>query len=219
MTKHFVSNKDETVRMFKSDFMEFFSRVHPATPLVIFVPVILYFTYRSIFVAEFRLITISTLVVFGIFVWTITEYSLHRFIFHYNAKSDFGKKIHFIFHGVHHDYPMDSRRLVMPPSVSVPLAALFYYLFSLVFGSALVAPFFVGFLIGYLFYDMTHYAVHHFNIHNKFWLALKKHHIRHHFQDPDKGYGVSSPLWDKIIGTDFPPQKFEADSKLNHNYD
>ena len=219
MTKNFVSNKDETVRMFKSDFMEFFSRVHPATPLVIFVPVILYFTYRSIFVAEFRLITISTLVVFGIFVWTITEYSLHRFIFHYNAKSDFGKKIHFIFHGVHHDYPMDSRRLVMPPSVSVPLAALFYYLFSLVFGSALVAPFFVGFLIGYLFYDMTHYAVHHFNIHNKFWLALKKHHIRHHFQDPDKGYGVSSPLWDKIIGTDFPPQKFEADSKLNHNYD
>ncbi len=219
MAKNFVSNKDETVRMFKSDFMEFFSRVHPATPLVIFVPVILYFLYRSIFIAEFRLITISTLIVFGIFVWTITEYSLHRFIFHFNAKSEFGKRIHFIFHGVHHDYPMDSRRLVMPPSVSIPLAALFYYLFSLIFGTLLVAPFFVGFIAGYLFYDLTHYAVHHFNIHNKFWLALKKHHIRHHFQDPDKGYGVSSPLWDKIIGTDFPPQKSEADSKLDNNYD
>lgn len=206
MPKNFVSNKDETVRMFKNDFFEACSRVHPAVPVIVYIPVILYFLYRSIDVFSIPASDITMFVVLGIIVWTFAEYSLHRFIFHYKPNSELGERIHFIFHGVHHDYPSDSRRLVMPPSVSVPLAVLFYYLFFLILGNIFVAPFFIGFLTGYLFYDMTHYAVHHFNMHNRFWLALKKHHMRHHYLNPGKGYGVSSPLWDKIIGTDFPKE-------------
>ena len=91
----------------------------------------------------------------------------------------------------------------MPPSVSIPLATVFFILFKILIGRVLVLPFFAGFLSGYLFYDMTHYAVHHFNIHNKIWLALKHHHIKHHFKTPDKGFGVSSPLWDIIFGTNY----------------
>ncbi len=203
MAKNFVSNKDETVRMFESNFMEKLSRVHPAVPVVVYVPVIAYFLYAAIGKYSIGAIEIVYLIVLGILVWSLAEYLLHRYIFHYKPKSDFGLKLHFIFHGVHHDYPNDSRRLVMPPSVSLPLAVLFYYIFYLIFGVELVAPFFVGFLIGYLFYDMTHYAVHHFNIRNKFWLKLKKHHMRHHYLDETKGFGVSSPVWDKVIGTDF----------------
>lgn len=203
MAKKFVSNKDETVRMFKSDFMEALSRVHPAVPLMIFVPVILYMFYLSYWYFQLPLTNIFGLVMFGVFVWTITEYLLHRFIFHLELKSEVGKKIHFIFHGVHHDYPSDSRRLVMPPSVSIPLASLFYILFRFLIGDVAVYPFFAGFLSGYLFYDMTHYAVHHFNMHSKFWLALKHHHIKHHYKDPDRGFGVSSPLWDIVFGTNY----------------
>lgn len=210
MAKNFVSNKDETVRMFESDFMEALSKVHPAVPVVIYVPVISFFFYISI--ADFSIpgLNIFYLIVLGIIVWTFTEYILHRFIFHYEPHSKFGEKIHFIFHGVHHDYPNDSKRLVMPPSVSIPLAVLFYVIFQTILGGKLVAPFFIGFLLGYLAYDMTHYAVHHFRIHNRFLLALKKHHMKHHFQDATKGFGVSSPAWDKIIGTDFPKIKEEA---------
>lgn len=142
--------------------------------------------------------------IYGIVVWTFTEYTLHRFIFHYNAKSNFGKKLHFIFHGVHHDYPKDSKRLVMPPSVSFPLALMFYFLFHYILGASLIKPFFAGFLTGYLFYDTTHYAIHHFNMKNKFWLAIKNHHMRHHYQDADKGFGVSQPTWDYIFRTTFP---------------
>lgn len=203
MQKNYISNKDETVRMFKSDFMESLSRVHPSVPLFIYVPSILFFLYRSVFVLKFTFITITTLIILGIIVWSLAEYTLHRFIFHYKPKSHFGEKIHFIFHGVHHDYPSDSRRLVMPPSVSIPLAVLFYFLFKIAIGNELVAPFFIGFITGYLFYDMTHYAVHHFNIKNRFFLILKKHHMRHHFQDSDKGYGVSSPVWDDVMKTNF----------------
>ena len=207
MAKNFVSNKDETVRMFKSDFFEAFSKVHFTVPLYIYVPVIAFFLYRSIGEFHLSFIDIVVYILFGAFIWTITEYTLHRFIFHFPAKSKFGKKIHFIFHGVHHDYPSDSKRLVMPPSVSIPLAVLFYFLFNAILGEVLVAPFFVGFIFGYLVYDLTHYAIHHYNMHNKFWLAIKNHHMKHHFQDSEKGFGVSSPLWDKVIGTDFPKKE------------
>ncbi len=206
MPKNFVSNKDETVRMFKSDFLEALSKVHPSVPLIIYVPIILFMLYLSINAYHMPVFSILGLMVFGIFIWTLTEYLLHRFIFHWELKSKIGAKIHFIFHGVHHDYPSDSRRLVMPPSVSIPLAAIFYFLFKALLGDISVFPFFAGFLIGYLIYDITHYAIHHFNMHSKFWLMIKNHHMKHHYQDSHKGFGVSSPMWDKIIGTDFPPK-------------
>lgn len=204
MPKNFVSNKDETVRMFKSDFMEALSRVHPSVPLILYVPVILVMLYYSIFIYKISALSVIGLIIFGIFIWTITEYLLHRFIFHWELKGKWGQRIHFIFHGVHHDYPSDSRRLVMPPSVSIPLALLFYFLFKALIGDISVFPFFAGFLTGYLFYDITHYAIHHFNMHSKFWLMIKNHHMRHHYQDAMKGFGVSSPAWDKVFKTDFP---------------
>ena len=204
MSKQFVSNKDETVRMFENDFMEALSKVHFTVPLFIYLPVVAIFLYLSIGAYSLSFITIFSLFVLGIFVWTFTEYTLHRFVFHFVPNSNWGRRMHFIFHGVHHDYPNDSKRLVMPPSVSMPLAIIFYFLFKFILGQTLVAPFFVGFIIGYLFYDMTHYAIHHYNMHNKFWLFIKNHHMKHHYKDPAKGFGVSSPLWDDIIGTNFP---------------
>ncbi|MEJ5262245.1 MAG: sterol desaturase family protein [Ignavibacterium sp.] len=209
MPKNFVSNKDETVRMFKNDFLEALSRVHPSVPLIIYLPVVIYVLYISVADYSFSFLTIAGLFVFGLFIWTITEYVLHRFVFHFKPKSQFGEKLHFIFHGVHHDYPSDSRRLVMPPSVSVPLALLFFFLFQYLIGASYVYPFFAGFLVGYLFYDLTHYAIHHFNMHSKFWLEIKNHHMRHHYLDPNKGFGVSTPLWDIIIGTNFRLKKEE----------
>jgi sterol desaturase/sphingolipid hydroxylase (fatty acid hydroxylase superfamily) len=203
MAKNYVSNKDETARMFKSDFMEFFSRVHFTVPLYIYVPVILVLMYLSIFVYNISAINIFTLFIGGIVTWTLTEYLLHRFIFHFPAKTEFGKRIHFIFHGVHHDYPSDSKRLVMPPSVSLPLAILFFFIFRITLGEFMMLPFFSGFILGYLFYDITHYAIHHFNMHSKFWLAIKNHHMLHHYHDEYKGYGVSSPFWDVIFRTTF----------------
>lgn len=203
MSKKFVSNKDETVRMFENNFLESLSKVHFSVPLFIYLPVIAYFAFLSN-KYDLKLLTVAALAVLGIGVWTLTEYTLHRFIFHYKPKSKFGERIHFIFHGVHHDYPSDSKRLVMPPSVSIPLAVIFYFLFESILGIIMVAPFFIGFLTGYLFYDMTHYAIHHFNVRNKFWLFIKKHHMRHHFQDSSRGFGVSSPVWDDIVGTNFP---------------
>jgi sterol desaturase/sphingolipid hydroxylase (fatty acid hydroxylase superfamily) len=207
MAKNFISNKKETVRMFNNDLLEKLSRVHPSIPVIIYLPLILFFLYNSFIVYKISFSKIFVLFIFGFFIWTVTEYLLHRFIFHFEAKSEIGKKLHFIIHGVHHDYPNDPKRLVMPPSVSIPLAIIFILLFKSIIGKISVYPFYAGFVSGYLFYDMTHYAVHHFNMHSKFWLAIKNHHMRHHYLDSTKGFGVSTPLWDILIGTNFKMSK------------
>lgn len=206
MKKNYVSNSRDSVRMFRNDLLESLSKIHFSIPLFIFIPVIIYFTYQSI--SHHITVTAFTLYfIFGIFVWTATEYVLHRYLFHYVPQSRWGLRLHFIFHGVHHDYPRDSKRLVMVPSVSIPLAALFYFLFSLFLVKANLYAFFPGFILGYVGYDMTHYAIHHANFKTSFWKRIKQHHMLHHYDDPTKGYGVSSVLWDKILDSDFPKNK------------
>ena len=200
--KHFVSNSTESVRMFKSKWMEALSKVHFTIPLIIYIPVISFFVYKS-FSIGILWYHIVLLYLLGIFIWSLTEYVLHRFIFHYQPKGKFGERMHFIFHGVHHDYPNDTMRLVLPPSVSIPLALLFYFLFRAILGETLVLAFFPGFVSGYLFYDTTHYAIHHINFKSKFWVNVKKHHMLHHYRDSKHGFGVSSKFWDKIFKTDF----------------
>ena len=207
MTKLYVSNKDETARMFKSDFLEFFSKVHWTVPLFIYVPVIGFLFYYSIANYKLPALQMLELILAGAIVWTFTEYMLHRFVFHFHATSDLGKRITFMFHGVHHAYPNDTKRLVMPPSVSIPLAIGFFFLFKAILGGISVAPFYIGFIAGYLFYDISHYAIHHFNMHSKFWLAIKNHHMRHHYQNPELGFGVSTPLWDVILKTNYDIKK------------
>ncbi|MBE0645787.1 MAG: sterol desaturase family protein [Bacteroidetes bacterium] len=205
--KMYVSNKRETPRMFQNDIAEFLSHVHWVVPLLFFVPIIAALLFLSVEHYALRIVTIVPLALIGLAFWTFAEYFLHRFIFHYKPTSAWGARIHWMFHGVHHDYPSDPLRLVMVPTISLPLAGLFYFLFAAVMGFPAAAPFSAGFLTGYLFYDMTHYAVHHFPIKGKFFGRLRELHMRHHFQDPENGFGVSSPLWDMVFKTELRREK------------
>jgi sterol desaturase/sphingolipid hydroxylase (fatty acid hydroxylase superfamily) len=193
--------------MFKSNFLELFSKVHFTVPLIVYVPTIGYLIYKAF---EYQIPVVDFIIYFisGVLVWTITEYLLHRFIFHYQPTSKVGKRLHFIFHGVHHDYPKDAKRLVLPLSASIPLAILFYFLFSLFFkNTSSLYTFFSGFLLGYLCYDMLHYAIHHHNFKSNIMKKIKQHHMLHHYSDETKGYGVSSALWDVIFKSGFPKEK------------
>ena len=187
-------------QLFESDFLNFFSRVHPAIPAVVFVPVVVATEWlgaaRGLAAWELALLTLG-----GVGIWTLTEYWLHRLVFHWEPDNTFGRRMHFIIHGIHHDHPNDKLRLVMPPAVAIPLAALFCGAFALLFGTPAVYPLFAGFIAGYLLYDYTHYYLHHFVPKSNLDKRLREHHMRHHFQDHRYGFGVSSPLWDVVFRT------------------
>jgi 4-hydroxysphinganine ceramide fatty acyl 2-hydroxylase len=196
----YVSKQNETVRMFKSDFMEFFSHVHPATPLILYSPVIGYMLYLAFWQRRLSILAVAGLFLVGALIWSLLEYVIHRYVFHYEPTSRVGKQLHFVVHGVHHDYPNDAKRLVMPPAVSIPLAIAFWALFFTVLGRFAPAIS-AGFGFGYVCYDSIHYAIHHFPMKRGVGLWLKQYHLRHHFHDDHAGYGVSSPLWDYVFDT------------------
>jgi sterol desaturase/sphingolipid hydroxylase (fatty acid hydroxylase superfamily) len=203
-----IDHSEEPIRLFKSDFLEFFTHIHPAVVIAIWLPVGIYALVRGFldWPGEQSLGWILVAFLIGLFLWTLTEYLLHRFLFHFRARNEAQRKIFFLFHGVHHAQPQCKTRLVMPPVVSIPMALIFYYLFSRILGglfqsSFWVGPTFSGFILGYLTYDLTHYATHHFPMRTGIWKTLKRHHMRHHFKNPNRRFGVSSPLWDYVFRT------------------
>jgi sterol desaturase/sphingolipid hydroxylase (fatty acid hydroxylase superfamily) len=203
-----LDHSEEPIRLFKSNFLEFFTHISPITILILWVPVIIYALYRG-FVA-FQVNNTVGLVAVGYFggliLWTLAEYVLHRFLFHFKPKTKKQERLAFLFHGVHHAQPKVKTRLVMPPALAIPLALVFYFLFWLVFVlifriPAWVGPTFAGFLTGYLIYDIMHYATHHFPMRKGIWKKIKRFHMQHHYKYPDQLFGVSSPLWDYIFAT------------------
>ena len=201
-----INNSKEPIRLFKSDFLEFFSHINPIVVLIIYVPVLSFFLARSFVFNGGTVYQIPAGFVLGLVIWTLTEYLLHRFVFHFTPRNPAQERISFLFHGVHHTQPMSKTRLVMPPAVSIPLAIIFYLLFLFVIGVLFagyrwVAPTFAGFTAGYIVYDMLHYSMHHFQLKNGYLLLVRKHHMQHHAKTPNMRFGVSSPFWDYIFGT------------------
>jgi dihydroceramide fatty acyl 2-hydroxylase len=192
--------------MFESRLLDKLSRVHPAVPVVLFGPAIA--VLFAVGQAETPPLEVVGLLLGGYVFWTLTEYWMHRLVFHFEPEEGFGARLHWIIHGVHHDHPNDPLRLVMPPSVSVPLALAFFGLFALVLGTPAAYLFAAGFMGGYLTYDMTHYHVHHHAPRTRVGKLLRELHMRHHFQDDTRGFGVSAPFWDYVFRT---PQRRPVD--------
>ena len=186
-------------RMFESDLLDRLSRVHPVVPPLLDGPII------AVLFALGQEGTPAPAVIAwiagGWLFWTLTEYWMHRLVFHFEPERGIGARLHWIIHGVHHDHPNDPMRLVMPPSVSIPLAGAFYGLFWLVLGTPGAHLFGAGFLAGYLAYDMAHYHMHHRQARTRLGKLLYELHMRHHFQDDTRGFGVSAPFWDYAFGT------------------
>jgi sterol desaturase/sphingolipid hydroxylase (fatty acid hydroxylase superfamily) len=186
-------------RIFESDLLDRLSRVHPAVPPAVFGPFIVGFV--ALAVVRRGPTAAAGLVLAGYVLWTLTEYWMHRLVFHFEPDDGLGARLHWIIHGIHHEHPNDPRRLVMPPSVSVPLAIVFYLAFLAIFGTRLAPGIEGGFIAGYLIYDMTHFYVHHGRPTRRLGRLLREAHMRHHFQDDTTGFGVSAPYWDRVFGT------------------
>jgi sterol desaturase/sphingolipid hydroxylase (fatty acid hydroxylase superfamily) len=185
--------------MFESRLLDALSRVHPSVPVIVFIPAI-------VALAAWELDSLGVLSLIGLMLlgyagWTLFEYWLHRLVFHFEPADGIGARMHWIIHGVHHEHPNDPLRLVMPPAVSIPLAAIVFGLLFLALGERYAPGVGAGFFAGYLAYDMLHYYVHHFTPRTRVGRMLRERHMRHHFQDDTKGFGISAPYWDEVFRT------------------
>jgi sterol desaturase/sphingolipid hydroxylase (fatty acid hydroxylase superfamily) len=185
--------------MFDSRILDALSRVHPSVPIFIFVPAI-----GALLAWGLERTTVAGaigLALLGYALWTLFEYWLHRIVFHFEPEDGFGARLHWIIHGVHHDHPNDPLRLVMPPAVSIPLGAIVFGVLYLLLGPRYAPGLGAGFFAGYLIYDMLHYYLHHRRPKSRVGRMLRERHMRHHFQDDTRGFGISAPYWDEVFRT------------------
>ncbi|XP_030029956.2 fatty acid 2-hydroxylase [Manduca sexta] len=200
-------------RLFSSPFLESFTYTPWYLVPMFWIPIILYMGWMQYFehvlcivtdkCTESRLSTLQYIIhiIQGIGLWTIIEYSMHRWVFHRDPGLSLVMiKIHFLLHGMHHKVPFDKLRQVFPPIPALVLAVILY---------SAVSPFLnypriklTGALIGYLAYDMVHYYVHHGSPADGSYLyAMKRYHSNHHFVNHDKAYGITTKVWDYIFRT------------------
>ena len=189
------------IRVFKNGALELFGKAHWVTPIIWFGPIIALGLYRGFTRTETAGMKTIGLFIGGWLFWTLLEYVLHRFLFHLEAKSDKDKVRAFLMHGYHHDFPDDPMHLVAPPMMSwgpaLIVGTLFYYLLGPTYWLQAMA----GAVSGYIAYDWIHYYTHHARPTWALGKALRRYHMKHHFKDGNAWYGVSSPLWDYILGT------------------
>lgn len=188
-----------TTRLFQNAILERLSRVHPLTPFVAWLPIVFMVASRAVAHPEVGIASTAVFTMIGIVFWTLTEYVLHRFAFHYIVDTPLGQRLHFMIHGVHHSHPRDPERVVMPLLVSLPIGGLFCSAFYLVLGPVGLGMS-VGFILGYLAYDGLHWAIHQRTLDMPILRDIRRHHLLHHGQE-SRGFGVSSPLWDIVFRT------------------
>jgi dihydroceramide fatty acyl 2-hydroxylase len=196
-----MQKANHSIQLFNNPWLEKLTHVHPAIPILLWAPIISYLLISAVWTDEVPMSTLFLLGVSGILTWTLCEYLLHRFLFHWETKIPAFKRLVYLFHGIHHDSPQDSTRLLMPPIPALIIAGIFALIFWSVLGPVWGPPFLAFFLIGYLTYDYTHYAIHHINPRTSLGRSIKLYHMQHHFQDVHSKFGVTSPLWDHCFGT------------------
>jgi sterol desaturase/sphingolipid hydroxylase (fatty acid hydroxylase superfamily) len=195
-----TENRPERVRIFKSDFLERLTLVKWQTIFKVWVPVIFFLVFWGNFNYPLSVGQNLGFLFLGILLWTLAEYLIHRFPFHWSPDNKFGKQLVYSMHGNHHDDPFDPLRGVMPIAPAIIYITILYFIFKLIFPVTILHVLFAGFLIGYLCYDGIHYYTHHAKPKNKIGKYLRRVHLVHHVHD-DTMFGISSPLWDILLGT------------------
>ncbi|XP_071092208.1 fatty acid 2-hydroxylase-like [Haliotis cracherodii] len=209
---------DLPLRLFHSDFVEYFSKCSWWMVPMYWVPAMLAMIYTAYtglsehpdvwlpWMAggiEINVSRMPYLFILGALSWTLLEYVIHRWVFHLKPPTQYPiiLQLHFLLHGQHHKAPMEKGRLVFPLVPANILAVIMYSLVRLVCPRLMTLSVISGTVLGYMMYDLIHYYLHHGSPSLTYFKNLKRYHVKHHFEQQHKGFGISSKLWDYPFNT------------------
>lgn len=157
----------------------------PATGLIFSFPLIVYFAWLR---------------------WTLFEYLIHRFVFHYKGQSRRMLKFSWALHGIHHTQVRVAGRLHIHPllgflylglSFALDFAIIFLIYRSLWSLSLLLLS---ATSMSILSFELLHWAYHFLEMPFLRFVRLKAFHMRHH-RWPESRYGFSTLIWDKLFAS------------------
>ena len=132
----------------------------------------------------------------GLFAWTIVEYVIHGVLGH--AHRTFVTRLH----NVHHRDP----RAVFALGAWIPTAVVLAGAYAW-FGLAAGVIFYGGIVSGFAVYEYVHYRIHFATPANAVERRLRARHLAHHAGAPYAIFGVTTPIWDVLFGTEPDPER------------
>jgi 4-hydroxysphinganine ceramide fatty acyl 2-hydroxylase len=127
---HNVHNPYKRIKLFTTEFLEDYFTHWPWWYVFVWIPVTMYAFGLSLKYNNMNVMMSLGLFLMGMFSWTFAEYLIHRYMFHVHTESHAGNFYHFFAHGIHHLTPLDEQRLTFPPTFSLVLGSLLFYLFN-----------------------------------------------------------------------------------------
>lgn len=191
-----ISN--DRIRLFRSGFLERLTVI--SGPVFMSIWAILLPAIAVMGAVSAATLWAPALIIAGLIFWTVTEYVLHRFVFHFETESQLMQRMVFIIHGNHHADPNDPLRNLMPPIVSIPVGCAIWAMCLWAFGPVGTWVL-LGFMTGYVAYDLVHYACHQWPMKGAFTRMLKSHHMRHHHVHVHGNYAITGMIWDRVLAT------------------
>lgn len=129
----------------------------------------------------------------GLFAWTALEYGLHRWVLH--RVQPFKRM-----HEAHHANP--AAFIGTPTWFSAALFLAAWAALAAELSRSVAAGLAAGLMLGYLVYTLVHDAAHHRRARPGSWLQRAKlRHALHHRPGSRSNFGVSTGLWDKMMGS------------------
>ena len=157
------------------------------------------------------------LLAIGLFSWSLFEYGMHRFIFHYDARSRLGRKFLYHAHVSHHENPVGKSQISASLIMGLPIGAVYWPLAWAVTGSWVAASWmFIGLAAGFFSYKWVHFQCHHRRSRLRLLRYLRHYHLLHHYKTPELRFGVTSPLFDLVFGTFRAPLQRRSFSGSRH---
>jgi sterol desaturase/sphingolipid hydroxylase (fatty acid hydroxylase superfamily) len=134
----------------------------------------------------------SLAIVLGLFAFSFVEYFFHRWMFHTRIPL-FAQG-----HNLHHERPLgyDSLPFFLPAAILLVLTGLLVLILPTAFAMLMAG----AATFGYVIYGLSHFTIHHVRFKHPLlrrWAAA--HHVHHYH--PDSNFGVTTPLWDVLLGT------------------
>lgn len=135
----------------------------------------------------------------GAALWTLVEYSVHRWVMHGSHTGNPLTAEHLDHHRhLERTDPLRFDRFLLWPlagglAVTAPAA--------LVASLSAAAGAGVGFAASYCGYRQIHWSIHHRPPLTRWGRHLRRHHLAHHVGAPRANHGVTTDVWDRLLGT------------------
>lgn len=129
--------------------------------------------------------------------WSAAEYGLHRFAMHELRGRGLASVEHLKHHADVTYFSPTSKKLVSAAGTTVVA----YPIATAVAGRRWATAFTTGLLAMYSGYEVAHRRIHTHPPTNRYSRWARRSHLHHHFGAPMRNFGVTSPIWDRLLRT------------------